>query len=246
MWLASWTLMSCEEYREGCMDANATNFQVSNQVPCCCEYPSIIFQTTLTHGGQAAGFTDTFTNFAGQRFIIRDLRFVASGISLRDSLDRIFTPTDTFQNYAISPDILAVDVLNLNSTGADFLFNGQFRSLEFELDMPGSLADKVPRNFEVDHPFRDSSFYDFQRNEWYIFNTTLEVLNQGLLQIELTQTEFPIPIRVTGEWTKRRGADLTVHFRMDVETLMGDIDFEMGDDAIRSQIAKNLPGSFEP
>ena len=243
---AAWAILSCEAYREGCMDANATNFQISNQVPCCCEYPLLIFQTTLTSSGETRAFTDTFTHHTGEQFLIRDLRFIASDITLRDSLDRIFTPTDTFDNYMISPDILAVDVFNLNSKGGEFMTNGRFTSLDFVLDRPGSLADKTHRDFPLEHPFRDSMFYDFQRNDWHVFKITVEIVDQGLLQIQLTSGEMPVPLMVSGDWTKRLGADLTVNFRMDVDALFAEIEFGMEESAIRQQIAENLPVSIEP
>src|SRR5680860_1036606 len=99
--LALAILMSCEEYQEGCMDATATNFKVSNQVPCCCEYPDIVFQTTLTDGENTLSFADTFMNQMGQRYVIRAFRFIASGISLTDSLDNVYRPVDTFHQYLI-------------------------------------------------------------------------------------------------------------------------------------------------
>src|SRR5690606_17141938 len=75
-------LMSCEEYQEGCMDATATNFRVSNQVPCCCEYPVLVFQTTFTKDSVTRSFADTFTNSFGQQYLIRDFRFIATGVTL--------------------------------------------------------------------------------------------------------------------------------------------------------------------
>ena len=147
MLLAIAGLISCEEYKEGCMDASATNFKVSNQLPCCCEYPKIVFQTTLMDGEKTLPFTDTFTNQMGQQYLIRNFRFIASGITLTDSLDKIYKPVDSFRNYLIPADVLATNVLGLNSTGANFMYDGTFNHLNFLIDRVEELDNKVPKNF---------------------------------------------------------------------------------------------------
>ena len=238
--------ISCEEYQEGCMDAAATNFRVSNQTPCCCEYPNLIFQTTLTSDGMPRPFTDTFTNDLGQRFLIRDLRFIASDIIIRDSLGRNYAPTDTFDTYVIDPDILATDVLNLNSTGANFMSDGRFDEVAFIIGRIDGLENAAPDDFPLDHPFRDSLFYNFNDREWYAFRALIDVIDQDPLSIQLTQAELPVQMTIIGSWEKQRGGDLTVNFKVNIGKLFGNVDFSMPLADLRQQIGQNLPTSFEP
>lgn len=238
--------ISCEEYQEGCMDAAATNFRVSNQTPCCCEYPNLIFQTTLTADGMPSAFTDTFTNDFGQRFLIRDLRFIASDIVLHDSMDRQYTPTDTFDTYAIDPDVLATDVLNLNSTGGNFMSDGRFDEIAFTIGQVSELDNAEPDDFPLDHPFRDSLFYDFNQRTWYAFRALVEVIDQDPVSIQLTQAELPVPMVISGSWEKQRGGDLTVNFKVNIGKLFGNLDFSMPLADLRQQVGQNLPTSFEP
>lgn len=239
-------VFSCEEYQEGCMDASATNFRVSNQLPCCCEYPKLIFQTTLTDDSTTVSFADTFTNSLGQQYLIRDLRFIASAIAVVDSLDKVYYPTDTFDHYIISPDILAIDVLNLNSTGGNFMKDGRFDELSFELDQISELQGKVPDDFPVEHPFRDSFFFDFNRQDWVVARATIDVVDQDQVTIRLTGEEWPIPIRIPGQWSKSRGKDLTVNFRINISTLFGNMDFSLPESDLKREFGANLPASYEP
>lgn len=250
IWIAilivGWVGYSCEEYQEGCMDAAATNYRASNQIPCCCEYPNIVFQTTLTSDGSTSAFTDTFVNEMGQRFLIGDLRFMASDITLSDSLDRVFTPVDTFGSYETAPDLMAVDVLNLNSTGGNFMANGRFDRMNFNIGIPGQLETKVPRDFPLEHPLRDSAFYDFTDHEWHVFLASVEVVGQGVIPVQLTKNEWPVPVVIEGDWEKRRGGDLTVNFKVNVDKLFGNLDFTQPLETLRQEVSQNLPDSFEP
>lgn len=239
-------LMSCEEYKEGCMDASATNFKVSNQVPCCCEYPNLVFQTTLTDGENTLAFTDTFTNEIGQRFLINDLRFIASGITLTDSLDRVYKPTDTFRNYLVSPGILAANVLDLNSKGANFLSDGKYNRLDFTLDQVDELQSKVPEDFPKGHPLRDSMFYDFSRQSWVLARTVLEVVDDGLVTMRLLPEDLPQSVHVSGSWTKNRGKDLIVNFRVNIDALFGGMDFSLPETDLYEEFKVNFSTSFEP
>lgn len=243
--LAMVGLMSCEEYKEGCMDASATNFKVSNQLPCCCEYPKIIFQTTLTDGKKTLPFSDTFTNEIGQQYLIRNFRFIASDITLTDSLDITYKPVDTFNNYIIPADILAANVLDLNSTGANFMHNGTFDHLYFSIDRVGELDSRIPKDFPLDHPLRDSSFYDFSKNSWILIRAVIEIVDKGLISLNLPNSELPATVSVPGRWTKNRGQNLTVNFRVNISTLFSDMDFSLPPEDLMQEFKTNLPFSFE-
>ena len=239
-------LMSCEEYQQGCMDATATNFKVSNQSPCCCEYPQIVFQTTLTDGDETASFADTFSNQSGQNYLINDLRFIASDITLTDSLDNVYHPVDTFEKYHVSPDLLAADVLELNSTGANFMKDGIYNRLNFNIEQVDALKDELPRNFPMEHPFRDSSFYDFSQNNWIFMSASINVLGRGTVSLDILNEDLSIPVSLTGEWRKDRGQDLIVNFRINVRTLFNTVDFSLPQEEVLSVFKTNLPDSFEP
>ncbi len=239
-------LLSCEEYKEGCMDASATNFQVSNQAPCCCEYPDLVFQTTLTDGEGTLSFADTFENAAGQRYVIRELKFLASNIQLSDSTGAVFVPGDTTGNYLVSPAILGVNVLDLNNAGANFLSDGTFDHLEFSVGPVEELRGKVPADFPRDHPLRDSTFYDFRAHSWNWVKVVLDVPGSEAGSLNLSTDDPRANVDISGSWTKTRGRDLVVNFRINITTLFDAMDFSLPEDVLLSKFKANLRASFEP
>lgn len=240
------TLISCEEYQKGCMDASATNYQVSNQVPCCCEYPEIVFQTTLTDGMNTLSYTDTLINESGQRYLIRDFRFIASDITLVDSLGRQYTPVDTFSNYYISPDVMAVDVLSLNSSGGNFTTNGHFDQLIFSINALEYLESRMPEDFPLEHPFRDSAFYDFSKQSWNLAEVDIELMNGTSILLNLDISQLPVSVSISGNWTKFRGDDMTVNYRININSLFGNMDFTTSQGELQEKFWANFPKSFEP
>ena len=228
------------------MDASATNFMVSNQVPCCCEYPEIVFQTTYTDGVNTLSYADTFANQSGQRYLIRDFRFIASGIAIMDSLDREYRPVDTFGEYYISPEILAVDVLGLNSTGANFTTDGTFDLLGFSINRIEDIENKMPDDFPLEHPFRDSSFYDFSQKTWIMAKVEIETVDGIQILLNYPISQLPVSISIPGRWTKVRGEDFTVNFRININSLFDDMDFSSPIDDLQKKFWVNFPASFEP
>src|SRR5690625_4518526 len=129
--LAGWS--GCEEYSEGCMDMAAVNFKASHQKPCCCEYPALVLQATLTQNEKPVSFTDTLINHKGQNFLVRDLRFILSEVYLEDSLGQSYHPIDTFGHHPIAADIIPLNVKSLNNKGGEFMTNKTFHKLDFSL-----------------------------------------------------------------------------------------------------------------
>lgn len=238
-------LTGCEEYQKGCMDADAVNFKVSNQLPCCCEYPRIQFQTVLSDGESTLSFADTFTNRYGQKYTIASLQFIASQISVSDSIGRTYAPSDTLGDYIAPSDVLVADVLQLNSSGANFLKNGNFEKLDFVIREMPELNKFRPSDFPAGHPLRDSTFYSFQQQMWIIAKATLSLDDGSSRSLLVYQSEEHNPVVVSGRWTKVRGENLIVNFKMNVETLFSGMDLTWSTDLLKKEFILKLPVSIE-
>lgn len=243
--LAGW-MSGCEEYREGCMDAAAVNFKADHQKPCCCEYPSLILQTTLTDEDGTVSFADTLTNETGQRYTIRNMRFIFSEVVVQDSLGRTYQPIDTFGQSPIRPDITAVNVKNLNNKGGEILANETFNRLYFSLkDLPG-LQDRKPASFPSDHPLRDSSFFDFNSDRWIVAQVNIGLEDGRQKNIRLYGEGADIRPVIENRWTKELGKDLVINFKINVRQLFGKMNFENSENQLREEFKANLPAAFEP
>ena len=142
--------------------------------------------------------------------------------------------------------MLAMDVLELNSTGANFMRDGTYKRLDFKIGMIEDLNDLVPRNFPIDHPFRDSSFYDFARNDWVVASVNINVLELGTISLDVFDKDLSIPITLDGSWSKASGQDLIVNFSVNVEHLFHKMDFSSPHQELLKVFKEKLSNSFEP
>lgn len=245
LYLLMW-MGGCEEYREGCMDVSAVNFKADHQKPCCCEYPTLILQTTLTDGDKSVSFADTLTNQEGQKYLIRSMRFIFSEIELQDSLHQSYHPVDTFGNRPIPPEIMAVNVKNLNNAGGEILLNKTFSRLFFSLKDIPALHDLRPASFPVDHPLRDSSFYDFHTDQWIIAQANIGLEDGNQKTMKIYGSEIDIHSQIEDRWTKELGKDLTINFKINIQNLFSEMDFTQPENQLREEFRINLPIAFEP
>lgn len=236
----------CEDYSEGCMDMAAVNFKASHQKPCCCEYPVLILQATLTQNEGSVSFTDTLTNLKGQKYLIRDLRFIFSGVWLEDSVGQRYHPIDTFGTHPIAPDIIPVNVKNLNNKGGEFMANQTFHSIDFSLKTIDELKDRRPAHFPSEHVLRDSSYYDFKNEQWIIAQVNLGLEDGTQKSIKVFGSDIDIHSSIENQWSKSLGQDLTVHFKINVDELFGDMDFNSTDNELEQLFHARLAGAFEP
>lgn len=239
-------MAGCEEREEGCMDLAAVNYKVGNQIPCCCEYPEIVFQTTLTDGEKTISYTDSLQDEAGRKFIIRDLRFISSDVRMLDAEDRAYKPTDTLGDYEIPPHILPFNVRTLNNPGANFLRDGQYSGVRFSLKDIPDLEGKAPAAVSREHVLRDSVYYDFSEEKWIIAQVVLGMEDGSRISILLHGNEVDQEIEVSGEWEKKTGQNLTVNFRINVLRLFSGMDWEASAAALREKFRENLALAFEP
>lgn len=236
----------CEESEEGCMDLTAVNYKVGNQIPCCCEYPEIVFQTTLTDGEKTISYTDSLQDDSGGKFIIRDLRFVSSDVRMLGAGGREYEPADTLNDYEIPAHILPFNVRTLNNPGANFLRDGQYSGLRFSLKNVTDLEDKVPVSVSREHVLRDSVYYDFSEDKWIVAQVVLGMEDGSRKSIRLHGNEIDQEVEISGEWEKKTGQNLTVNFRINVLRLFSGMDWEAPAAALREKFRENLTVAFEP
>lgn len=244
-WIVS-IFCSCEEYKEGCMDSNAINYDYQNELPCCCEYPRIQFQTTLKDNEGRKAFTDTFYLEDSTPFLVNEISFIASEVLVENQSGIRMGPTDSLIGYIISPDILPVRVSQVNSTGASFIQNDSFRNTSFQIrNIPG-IASFVPEDFPIDHPFRDSVLYNFTEKRWNYLKIRLDFPGEQPLNFEFSGEEINLPVSMQGKWGKIKGKNLTINFLVNANHLMRGITLDLSNETKRSIIMDNMSGVFEP
>ncbi|MEM6698038.1 MAG: MbnP family protein [Bacteroidota bacterium] len=180
---------SCYENIEGCLDVNATNFNVMADRECedCCEYP--LLRLAIQHVYSDPNI-DTFYRFnldsiytldSVDYFALTDLKYYLSDIKLiRQNGDTIgvidrldftlisgnnITTQETEDNFAL------INRSNITPrTLGTIQENGTFVGIQFKLGLSSFDQKVAPEFFESNHPLAlgDSSMYDLEEESYIV------------------------------------------------------------------------------
>jgi hypothetical protein len=121
LWLLSWCIVllsipACNTRIEGCLDANAENFDLNAERDCdgCCTFPSMELALTQRWGDRNYTNEDTLYDIHGQPYKIQDLKYFFSTWGWKDSAGNLYT-VDSVNGvcdeniFTYSPDNLIID-----------------------------------------------------------------------------------------------------------------------------------------
>ena len=266
------TLSACYQPEEGCIDINATNFQVNADRPCsgCCEYPLIAvdFQHKVVLSDTVYNLVyedSVYFDGAGNPFYIRDIRFYFSEIRLvrpdgewAGVTDTILLPVEqpggiiTYEeiedNFAlVNPGIFGQKIMGTLRS------NGRFKRVAFSLGVPGIANNADPGAFPVGHPLADPSMYLgpeagrlFYRIELFRIEAPADTIETRL---DISGPEhlrsLELPVGQPDGFFLDPGFNPKVQFRIDYLTWFQDVDLVADDqEVIIQKIVKNATKSF--
>lgn len=221
-------LIACYENKEGCLDINATNFDVSADISCddCCNYP--LLRINILHRIKDAQL-DTFYNLAIDQpitldsihfFNIKNIRYYISDVKLKRAdgtlvgvnneikLSITSSNADTIKFFEEDNFALISRRTPRSSNIGTLSQNGDFTGIQLKIGLAENINQINPNLVPTTHPLHISTeMYNKQLNK-YIFN-----------QIELFRTAgvdtIPTVINIIGnEYMKT--IDLPFSFNVDV------------------------------
>lgn len=263
-------LSGCYEPIEGCLDAQASNFDFEADKPCngCCEYPSlrVDFQHKYIKGERIDNlvFSDSvYYDINGHPFKLDGIRFYLSGLRLVRSGGSeagveeelklgIWTETlDTVQ-VAVEDNFTLVDagVFGVKEVGT-IRTAGKFNRLRFTIGLDETVNRAVIDAFpseQQNHPLaREDMYWDFDRG--YIFNR-IEMLRDTTTGIEATVLEIGtaqnlVDVELPIDFEALEGFDIRVTLRIDYGLWFRDIDVKADSETTLIQkIVANVAESF--
>ena len=186
-------LPACYEPKEGCLDAQATNFELDADEACpnCCEYPSL--QLALRHrivlfGQEEDRFsTDSiYYDGSGQPFRFNNIRFYLSNLRLvrSDGSEAMVSDTIELDLYAPSGAprkataednfLLANPLFEQTYTIGAFRESGSnFEKIRFAVGIEGIANEAIPDSLPDDYPLgRIEQALDlhFNQDSGYVFS----------------------------------------------------------------------------
>jgi len=269
------TFQSCYENIEGCLDVNATNFNVTADRECedCCTYPLLRLAIQHVYSDLEK---DTFLRFDLKKpytldsidfFSIIDLRYYLSEIKLvredgrlvdiEEKVDIILlqgldtVPDNTQDNFAL------IDRSNITpSVIGTIRENGRFKGIEFKVGLSNTDQKILPQSFENSHPLAlgDSSMYDFAENSYVItrFDLARDTLpiENGTTTIQILAKDYFQIVSLDFDFQVDVGFNTTIALQVDYRKWLESIDVKNNSretiiETLKANISNTNPSPFE-
>lgn len=253
-------LSSCYEDVAGCLDPEATNYDLRADEECdqCCSFPEINLRNLFLYDGEEFSTQATLTDGAGNDFRLLRLRYYLGNVELQAESGEFITPGNFVEVGRLIAGDTLFEEINANlflarfpqgSTGSVGAFaSGRepITTLWFNLGLPPTTANIIPTTAPASSPlttqpgllnFNDGDGYLLGSYEYVLLATddTLRVDLRGSEPVEIT---FPQPIRL------RQGSRATVELTTEVKTIFDGLDLTADPTTQRPIAIEALQNSF--
>ena len=257
LFLLGWLLFTgCYEERVGCLDPDASNYNLGADEPCpaCCTYPSfsVRLSTVWEEGAVTAGTRYADVNrdsfqLVDFRFYIGDLRLLSSTTELAEPqrpVDLTEEVNGTVRDITLNGNYLLAGLPRRSTTlGSVQLGRDALTGLSGTYGLPERYRNVLPRSAPsgdalVTQPrqlnYRDGRGYVQARLEYSLppYRDTLSVS---------TYASVPFTVDFPGGVVPLRGADVLVDVEADLHELIGKLDLT----ADSATIAEGLSGPVD-
>lgn len=258
-------LQACYEEQEGCLDRNATNYDVDADFECaersCCTYPRLAIRYTPFWGADALSTTDFYQDAMGNDFRLDRLRFYISEVQLRQRAGDTLTPQNPVEfGLELSPGDTTFSTLNSNlalirSQAGDRWNVGDFieavdaSSLYFYLGLREPYRLVVPETMSSDHAlarqegllnFGDGLGYVMGKLEYSLVSTPGDTLSR---EVNFYGDEL-IELQLEGGVVLAGGNNLTIDLGVDYQALLEPLDLSTDSLSLVNALRTGLPQVF--
>lgn len=250
---------NCQEPSKGCLDAKATNFDVTATKPCednCCTYPNLTLQTEYISDNVSKDKfkfenkykigLDSIQIIEGQ-FYLSDFQLFTlenKPVTVIDStpLYRLKDTINTLSNYALVG----------RNNGFDFKigsFNqsGKFTKLQFKVGLNDTANKTIPSKMPSSHPLsiqRDSMYLSAQNT--YIFNRIAVVKWQGQSKKDTMRFYITTPqnVVIPKNMSFTEGFDVAIPLTVNYLKFIEGVNFSADENTIKAKIVSNYDKVF--
>ncbi|MTB53951.1 MbnP family protein [Lewinella sp. W8] len=250
-------LTSCYEDRIGCLDGDATNFDLRADQPCpdCCEYPELAVDVDHFFGAESFNFDSTYLDGAGNAFRVTRLRYYLSDLRLGTLSTTLDEPENLTELSLIDgadtvTAVVNADVALITASSGSARTLGRLRvgtealtQVQCMIGVSDDLNQVFPPSASSSSPlstqpgllnFLDGQGYVQGRLEYILVNTsdTLSVSWFG------NQT---VTLPFGGELAPLRGFDLTLEMAADYAELLGRVNLSADSATVATALSARMP-----
>ena len=254
-------ITSCYEPKEGCLDVDATNFDVAADIACpdnCCVYPLLKLSIAHKAGDAFLSFDSIYTTNKTNRIRIKDVRFYmtqvhlisssGASIGLRDSIELSVRNAGVDELITVEDNFKIISRESSSYTFGEIRASGELKEIQFLVGVPIEVNSANPLSVAEGHPLAiqtDTMHWD--QNAGYIFNKISfqpDTSSSELKKIEIGSIANLVAVKLPITKTIRKGFDIKIAIEIDYLEWFKGIDFAASDLEIRRIIIQNTPNAF--
>jgi len=256
-------LWSCADREEGCLDIEATNYNVTADDPCmdCCEYPDLTLSFSFFWDSLSYRNTELYTSLDQDVIQILDAQVLLSNFELRAQGQSIRVTDSIVLPLLVNGDELEQEFvddfnrvsrqINFNYTlGAISSLQATIDSISFQIGLDPVLADIDTSSMPASHPLTNSidDLYDapgtgFQSIRFEVVTDTFSMNPDTLVYLSGVNVTRPVQLEVNQEVS--RGFDFSVSIQIDYQKWLEGINFATDPETlIEEKLLENASGAF--
>ena len=243
---------NCNTRIEGCLDAQANNFDFSAELACsdCCTYPSMIL--SLSQKWQDRNFTnaDTLYDQFNQPYKIQDLKYFLSSWTWKDLEGNVYTVdsarTDCGEEVLVyTPDNPVIDTRQFSYTLGTIRNNPEIQSIQFFAGLTEDYSCFDPEDPEApDHLTSNSPLWNPETSDLAAIRMVLQLdLDTTVYDTVYTELSQVLPMLYSASFIK--GEDTQLNLTVDYSLWFSEVN--VNDlSSFGQSVQKHLAGSIFP
>jgi hypothetical protein len=260
---AGCVFVSCDELKDGCLDTESVNLDVTADRPCddCCKSPQLVCTVLQEYGGEVFFENRPVLNIDNDWFRIKSVAFYLSDFQLFRGMEALnVEDTLTMRTFGsgvgdttaalFRNDFELVRRTALNYSVGRFKPSGTFDAISCRVGLSPEANRVVPRYAPSGHPLaKQPDSLWLNRTDAYVFmqiilaKDTLAGTLPDTIRLTANDLASVMPISTMGTFTHDRGFDFKVNLTVDYGFLLGNLNLNQPS-TWKSQIATNIKQSF--
>lgn len=260
-------LAACDEPQEGCLDVEATNFDVTADRACddCCTSPKLVLTVSQVFDTLVWIPDSAYQNDLGQWFRIRNSAFYLSDFELVKS-GEVLEVEDTLRlkifganvgdtlNRTLKNDFVLARRTSVDFTVGAFRPSGTFEEVRLRLGLNAQSNAVIPGSVSSSHPlYRQADSLWLGRDNGFAWlmlairrDTAAATPTDTLRFTAADLGGQPLTLTGTGTFKHEVGYNFKIKLRINYDVLLSGVDLQnTSPNQWKSKIVANLPAALE-
>lgn len=246
--------------KKGCLDINASNFDVSADKNCddCCQYPTLsINLATYYADSNFLNADSVYRTASNDSFQIKELKFFMSGFRMSFTDGKSITVADTFQYLTpvdlLNPKTAVKDIIigsgfSFNNTVGSFVSSGNLNKFSFQVGLSPEINQTRPNLVSSTNILTvqsDTTMYRYPADGYNLCKISILLLKDSTTrQIFIPATAGPFNIDYTTDTKIYPGINALISLRLFVKDWFENVDIN-SEEAIKNSVLDKISYSFK-